>query len=252
LNRGKKSILLVEDSTLTRFSLKKVLENDDYEVEEASSGEEALVKIREKLDPFDLVIVDIYLPGIDGLTTIEKIKKMPSYRYVPVMILTADTKLSTVKKAIETGVVEYVSKPFATKELLQRVEKLIGRNEKDPWEILEKVLRLETNRAKRGGTKYALLLAQRKSFGKASMSDIKRRLERRLREIDEVVAVDDNLVTLVLPLTGPEGTAVVIKKFQEWVTEKGWCFGAAVYPEDGEDGKELLKRARERLLKETV
>ncbi|MEW6274852.1 MAG: response regulator [Bacillota bacterium] len=246
---GKKSILLVEDSTLTRFSSKRLLESKGYEVKEAISGEEALVKAKESLDPFDLVIVDIHLPGIDGLVTIEKIKKIPGYRYVPVMILTADAKESTVKQAIQLGAVEYLCKPFTSGQLLQRVDKLIGRSEEEPQEVLKRVLCKELNRARRGNTKFTLVLAQRKT-GKLSMAEISRRLRRRLREIDEVVVLNDNLVALVLPLTGAEGSDTVVKKFREWVPEKGWRFGRAVYPEDGADEKELLNRAQERLREE--
>lgn len=243
---GKKSILLVEDSTLTRFSSKRLLENKGYEVTEAISGEEALVKAKESLDPFDLVVVDVHLPGIDGLATVEKIKKIPGYRYVPVMILTADAKESTVKQAIQLGAVEYLCKPFTSEQLLQRVDKLIGRGEEEPQEVLKRVLRKELNRAKRGNTKFTLVLAQRKA-GKLSTAEISRRLRRRLREIDEVVVLDERLFALVLPLTSAEGAAVVVKKFREWVPEKGWRFGSAVYPADGADGKELLNRAQERL-----
>ncbi|MDK2888763.1 MAG: hypothetical protein PWP72_1641 [Thermoanaerobacter sp.] len=243
LSRSKGSILLVEDSTLTRFYSRRLLENNGYEVAEAASGEEALVKIRERLDPFDLVIIDINLPGIDGLTTIEKIKAIPHYRYVPVMILTVEAKISTVKQAIQVGAIEYLCKPFSSEQLLQRVERLIGRSE-DPREILERLLRLEINRAKRGNSKFSLVLAQRTAAGRFNTASVKRILQKKLREIDEVLMLDDNLLALVLPLTDKEGAATVIKKLQEWVAEKGWRFGLAVYPENGGNGKELFGYAQ--------
>jgi len=246
LGYGKKSILLVEDSVLTRFSSKNLLENKGYEVTEAISGEEALVKVKESLDPFDLVIVDIHLPGIDGLVAIEKIKKIPSYRYVPVMILTADKRESTIKQAIQLGAVEYLCKPFTSDQLLQRVDKLIGRNEDEPRAVLEGILRKEINRAKRSNTKFTLVFAQRKA-GKLSMADVSRRLRRRLREIDEVVVLDNNLVALVLPFTGSEGVGTVVKKFGQWVPDEKWRFGQAIYPEDGSNEKDLLSMAQEKL-----
>ncbi|MGB9903877.1 MAG: response regulator, partial [Desulfotomaculales bacterium] len=244
---GKKTVLLVEDSTLTRFSSKRLLENRGYEVTEAATGEEALIRAREALDPFDLVVVDIHLPGIDGLATIEKIKKIPGYRHVPVMILTADTKLSTVKEAIHLGAVEYLSKPFTPDQLTDRVDRLIGHSEEDPRTVLETILRKEVNRARRGNTAFSIVLARRKTPGRAGAGEIKRRLLRRLREIDEVTVLDEQNFALVLPLTQKEGAAEVIKKFQEWVPEKGWDFGLAVYPEDGGNEKEILKAATERL-----
>ncbi|MQL53989.1 response regulator [Desulfofundulus thermobenzoicus] len=248
---GKKSILLVEDSTLTRFSSKRVLESRGYIVTEVISGEEALVRAKESLDPFDLVIVDIHLPGIDGLTTLKKIKEIPGYRYIPVMILTADAKVSMVKKAIQLGAVDYLCKPFTSEQLLQRVNKLIGHSEETPREVLESILRKEINRAKRGNFKISLVLVLRKMTNKLSTRDIERRVRRMLREIDEVIVLDDSLFALVLPLTPTEGAAVVIEKFQKWMPGKEWHFGQAVYPEDGADGKALLERAQERLNKES-
>lgn len=233
----------MEDSTLTRFYSRRLLENNGYEVAEAASGEEALVKIRERLDPFDLVIIDINLPGIDGLTTIKKIKAIPHYRHVPVMILTVEAKISTVKQAIQVGAIEYLCKPFSSEQLLQRVERLIGRSE-DPREILERLLRLEINRAKRGNSKFSLVLAQRTAAGRFNTASVKRILQKKLREIDEVLMLDDNLLALVLPLTDKEGAATVIKKLQEWVAEKGWRFGLAVYPENGGNSKELFGYAQ--------
>jgi CheY-like chemotaxis protein len=247
LRYGKKTVLLVEDSTLTRFSSKRLLENRGYEVTEAATGEEALIRAREALDPFDLVVVDIHLPGIDGLATIEKIKKIPGYRHVPVMILTADTKLSTVKEAIHLGAVEYLSKPFTPDQLTDRVDRLIGHSEEDPRTVLETVLRKEVNRARRGNTAFSLVLARRKTPGRAGADEIKRRLVRRMREIDEVTVLDEQNLALVLPLTRGEGAAEVIKKFEQWVPEKGWSFGPAVYPDDGGNEKEILRAATERL-----
>ncbi|MGB9804149.1 response regulator [Desulfofundulus sp.] len=243
MKHGKKSILLVEDSTPTRFSTRRLLENKGYEVTEAASGEEALVKARESLDPFDLVVVDIHLPGIDGLITIRKIKEIPGYRYIPVMVLTADAKVSTVKQAVQLGAVEYLCKPFTSEQILERVRRLIGPGEEEaPSEILKKHLRKEINRAKRGNTKFSLVLAQR-GAGRLDIAEINRRLRRRLREIDEVVVLNDNLVALVLPLTGAEGSEMVVKKFEQWLPEKGWRFGRVAYPENGSNEEELLNRA---------
>lgn len=245
LKYGKKAILLVEDFSVIRFSVRRLLEAEGYEVAEATSGEEALVKAKGSLDPFDLLIVDIHLPGIDGLTAIRKIKEMPGYRYIPVMVLTADAKASTVEEAVKSGAVEYLCKPFTSEQLLQRVDRLIGPGEKDsPSETLKKLLRKEINRARRGGAKFTLILAHRKAGGR-DMAEIGRRLRRRLREIDEVVVLSNDLVALVLPLTDAAGSETVAKKFGEWIQDGGWCFGRAAYPEDGSGEEELLRRARE-------
>ena len=250
MKHGKKSILLVEDSALTRFSSKRLLENNGYAVTEATSGEEALVRAKENLDPFDLVMVDIHLPGIDGLLTIRKIKEMPGYRYVPVMVLTADAKMSTVKQAVQLGAVDYLCKPFTSEQLVQRVGRLIGKGgEEEPAEILHKILAKELNRAKRGNSKFSLVLAQRKA-GRLDTAAISRRLRLRLREIDEVVVLEDNLLALVLPLTDAAGAETVCEKFAQWIPEKGWRFGRATCPDDGSGAEQLLERAQKLLADE--
>ncbi|QGP94083.1 Sensor kinase CckA [Neomoorella glycerini] len=76
LTLPEKSVLLVEDSTLTRFSSRRTLEEKGYLVDEAASGQEALVKARGKGGPYDLVILDIHLPGMDGLAVLENLGRV--------------------------------------------------------------------------------------------------------------------------------------------------------------------------------
>ncbi|MGB9662187.1 MAG: response regulator [Moorellaceae bacterium] len=209
-----KSILLVEDSALTRFSSKRALEERGYLVEEVATGQEALLKVREKREPYDLVILDIHLPGMDGLAVLESLKRLPEYKYVPVMVVTMDSNLLVVKRAIELGAVEYLCKPYTFEELVRRVEKLIGpggREELKPAELLQKVLRNEINRANRGQLQLALVLFRFSDPGKGRVSEFARQARRRLREIDTVIELSKSTLALVLPLTGKEGAEVVIK-----------------------------------------
>lgn len=245
LAQVEKSILLVEDSALTRFSSKRALEERGYLVEEASSGQEALARAREKGEPYDLVILDIHLPGMDGLTVLEILKRLPGYRYVPVMVVTVDSNLSVVKRAIELGAVEYLCKPYSFEELVRRVEKLIGpgaRGELTPAELLQKVLKNEINRANRGNLKLALVLARSQDPGKGKISEFARQTRRRLREIDTVIELSKSTLALVLPMTGKEGAEVVIKKMEGFLSGS-WGYGIAVYPDNGKDGEELFAYA---------
>lgn len=247
-----KSILLVEDSNLTRFSSRRALEEKGYLVDEAISGQEALVKAREKGEPYDLVILDIHLPGMDGLAVLENLKSLPEYRYVPVMVVTVESNVSVVKRAIELGAVEYLCKPYSIEELVRRVEKLIGpgaRGEVTPAELLHKVLRNEINRASRGGLKVALVLARSEGLGKGKIMECARQARRRLREIDTVIELSKSTLALVLPLTGKEGAQVVITKLAGLLPGT-WNYGIAVYPDNGKDEEELFAYA-EASLKES-
>ena len=247
-----KSVLLVEDSTLTRFSSRRALEEKGYLVDEATSGQEALAKAKGREEPYDLVILDIHLPGMDGLAVLENLKSLPEYRYVPIMVVTVESNVSVVKRAIELGAVEYLCKPFTVEELVRRVEKLIGpgaREEVAPTELLRKVLRNEINRASRGGLKVSLVLARSEGLGKGKIVECARQARRRLREIDTVIELSKSTLALILPLTGKEGAQVVVTKLAGFLPGT-WSYGIAVYPENGKDGEELFAYA-EASLKES-
>jgi DNA-binding response OmpR family regulator len=240
-----KSILLVEDSNLTRFFAKRALEEKGYLVDEAATSHEALAKARERGEPYDLVILDIHLPGMDGLSVLENLKRMQEYRYVPVMVMTVDSHASVVKRAIELGAVDYLCKPYSAEELVRRVEKLIGagaRGVVTPVEFLHNVLKTEINRASRGGLKVALVLARSEGLGKGKIMDCAIQARRRLREIDTVIELSKNTLALVLPLTGKEGAQVVITKLAGLLPGT-WSYGIAVYPDNGKDGEELFAYA---------
>ncbi|WP_258359574.1 response regulator [Moorella sulfitireducens] len=245
LSLPEKSILLVEDSTLTRFSSRRTLEERGYLVDETASGQEALAKARGKRDPYDLVILDIHLPGMDGLAVLENLKHLPAYRYVPVMVSTVESNVASVKKAIDLGAVEYLCKPYSTEELIRRVEKLIGPGawgEATPAEVLHKVLRNELNRASRGGHKVALVLARSERLGKGKIGEYARQARRRLREIDTVIELSKSTLALILPHTGKEGAQVVTTRLESFLPGT-WSYGIAVYPDNGKDGEELFTYA---------
>ena len=117
-------LLLVEDEADLRFSLVHNLEFEDYEVVAAVDGDEGLEKA--EAQDYDLIILDIMLPGIDGLTLLKKIRA--SNENVPVMMLTA--KSSEMDKVIgfELGADDYLTKPFGLGEFLARIKALLRRN----------------------------------------------------------------------------------------------------------------------------
>ncbi len=118
-------ILVVDDEHLIRWSLEQNLKKQGYEVLTAGSGEEALKSLRE--DPPELVLLDIQLPGINGLDVLEKIKEMEDE--VIVIMITALGVLETAVKAMRMGAFDYINKPFNLDELAIVIKKALETSE---------------------------------------------------------------------------------------------------------------------------
>jgi adenylate cyclase len=112
-------ILVIDDEDGIRRSLKRVLKEDGYSVSVASNGEEALDFFRRNSNNVDIVICDLLMPGIDGITTIEEMNKI--HGEVTKIILTGYGTLESSIKAIEAGVDGFITKPFENKELRWKV-----------------------------------------------------------------------------------------------------------------------------------
>jgi two-component system, OmpR family, response regulator MprA len=115
-------ILVVDDDPLLAAALRRPLAYEGFEVEVASSGEEALTSVREH-GP-DLVILDVLLPGIDGLEVCRRLRQASE---VPVLMLTARSEVPERVAGFEAGADDYLGKPFAFEELLMRVKALLRR-----------------------------------------------------------------------------------------------------------------------------
>lgn len=116
-----KRILVVDDDMMNLKRTKYVLGRAQYEVALAESGAEALDQL--KREKFDLILLDIEMPGMNGMETFRRIQEM--HRHVPVIFLTASGDQDDVVNAIKMGAVNYLKKPFAPKELLNRIEKVL-------------------------------------------------------------------------------------------------------------------------------
>jgi two-component system response regulator VicR len=120
----KKKILYVEDDPNLAFATKDNLEAYEYEVVHAGDGAEAL-DIIEK-EHFDICVLDVMLPKMDGFTLAENIRK--SDKQVPILFLTARTLQEDKIKGLELGADDYVTKPFSIQELMLRIEVILRRN----------------------------------------------------------------------------------------------------------------------------
>ncbi len=123
---SKANILLVEDEENLHETLKLNLEMEGYEVSSAFNGTEALKKIANEY--FDLIIMDIMLPEVDGIAVTESVRV--NNNEVPILMLSAKNAGSDRVLGLKKGADDYLTKPFNLEELLLRVEKLINKNKK--------------------------------------------------------------------------------------------------------------------------
>lgn len=122
--RMSKKVLIVDDSTVMRMTVSSILKEEGYEVIEADNGQVALDKATGAA--VDLIISDINMPVMDGLTFARLIKEQPQYRFVPIIMLTTVTGQSEMEAGKAAGVKAWMVKPFDKVKLLSAVAKLLG------------------------------------------------------------------------------------------------------------------------------
>jgi two-component system response regulator MprA len=117
-------ILVVDDERAVRDSLRRALELEGYEIELAGDGREALERLESNSQP-DALILDLLMPGVDGLEVCRRIRRSGST--VPVLMLTARDEVENRVAGLDAGADDYVTKPFALEELLARLRALLRR-----------------------------------------------------------------------------------------------------------------------------
>jgi DNA-binding NtrC family response regulator len=138
----KGKILVIDDEKLVRWSLQQKLIHEGYDVETAPSGEEGVHLIR--ADSFDLVLLDLRLPGMDGVQVLREIKGME--KEVSVIMLTADTEISKAVECIRLGAHNYLCKPFEFDEVNAAIEKA-----REELKLRREVVRLRRLQSRRYG-----------------------------------------------------------------------------------------------------
>ncbi len=115
-------ILVIDDEPQIRRALKMGLERNDYQVGLAGSGEEGLDKMA--TEPFDLVVLDLAMPGMDGFDVCKQIR---SWSQIPILVLSVRDSEEDKIKALDCGADDYLTKPFGVGELLARTRAIIRR-----------------------------------------------------------------------------------------------------------------------------
>jgi DNA-binding response OmpR family regulator len=120
-------LLLVEDDDDIRLAIRMLLEDEGFEVVEAASGEEGLVRFQP--DAIDLALVDLLLPGLAGLDVVRTLRATSP---VPIIVVTAQADSREVVAGLEAGADDYVTKPFVPAELVARIKALLRRSQLHP------------------------------------------------------------------------------------------------------------------------
>ena len=120
----KTSILVVDDETTIREVVRRYLELEDFRVREAADGYEALDILRD--DPPNLIVLDLMLPGIDGLSLTQHIRQD---RQIPIIMLTAKGEPGDRIRGLDLGADDYITKPFSPQEVVSRVRAVLRRTE---------------------------------------------------------------------------------------------------------------------------
>ncbi len=127
------TILVVDDERAVRESLRRALELEGYGVELAEDGEQALRRL-ELEPPPDVVVLDVLMPGVDGLEVCRRVRQSGSS--VPVLMLTARAEVDSRVAGLDAGADDYLPKPFALAELLARLRALLRRAGSDATDAL--------------------------------------------------------------------------------------------------------------------
>ncbi len=128
-------ILTVEDDGRIRQAVKLALEDEGWEVDEAETGETAMERF--KAQASDVVLIDIMLPGVDGFEVCRSIRRISD---VPIIMVTARNDTHDVVAGLEAGADDYLTKPFAPKELSARIRALLRRSRTSEHGSMERIV----------------------------------------------------------------------------------------------------------------
>ncbi|MBB2946952.1 response regulator [Actinoplanes sp. CA-015351] len=119
-----KTILIVDDSASVRQVVSIALKGAGYEVITANDGKDALAKLSGQR--IHLIISDVNMPNMDGITFVAEAKKLPAYKFTPIIMLTTESQEDKKKQAQAAGAKAWVTKPFQPEQMLSAVSKLVA------------------------------------------------------------------------------------------------------------------------------
>ncbi len=239
------SVLVVDDSATVRYQLVQQLREAEIDAQEARNGEEALELLRGE-SVFDVIISDLKMPGIDGLTLVNALQEDGDLSGIPICILTSSTDLDDHVQNLEAGASAFIQKPWkeevlvATVRRLARVRESTSRLERasrtDPLTGLsnrrhgDATLRQEMDRSRRYGGAMAVALLDidhfksiNDSISHAAGDDVLKWLARELRAVsrktDTVVRWGGEEFLFIFPETNLDEAAAIVERFRSHLAE---------------------------------
>lgn len=119
-----KTVLVVDDSSTMRQMVKYTLTSAGYEVVEAGNGKEAVDKLNAGAKPA-LVVTDLNMPEMDGITLIKELRKMAAFKFTPILMLTTESAEDKKQAGKEAGATGWIAKPFNPEQFLKIVKKVL-------------------------------------------------------------------------------------------------------------------------------
>lgn len=155
---SKEKILVVDDEEDILELVRHNLSREGFEIRCVDTGEKALRAL--KFDPFDLIVLDLMLPGIDGFHVAKRVKSDPRLQHIPIVMLTAKGSETDVVTGLELGAEDYITKPFSPRILLARIHTVLRRQAADQTAQAKK--RIDRGKLKIDLLKHELLVDGRK------------------------------------------------------------------------------------------
>ncbi len=119
-----KTIMTVDDSASVRMMVNFTLSELGFEIVEATDGKDALEKLDKK--PIHMLITDVNMPELDGINLVRKVRENPSYRFIPIIILTTESQDEKKKEGKQAGATGWIVKPFKPEQLIAVVRKVLS------------------------------------------------------------------------------------------------------------------------------
>ena len=273
------NILVVDDDRTVRMALVDAFTCENYEVEEASNGMQALNVCKRHMP--DLVLMDAVMPELDGFDACQMIRELPHGSDIPVLMITALDDEQSIVRAFSSGATDYVSKPINFSVIKQRVARLIkaSKAEQDVKKLayhdpltslpnrtyLKQQLAVTVNRATTDNQRFAILFLDLDRFkmindtmgheaGDLLLKAVADRIRHCVRENDFVARLGGDEFTVVLEnIASLDGASSVAEKicrsvarpfvFMQQKMFVTTSIGISIFPDDGEDVSALIKHA---------